>query len=284
MVSYSQYKRGLKDGTDDLNGFSPSIWADAQVELQLAEGTGFIFFDDFTTGTLTAEGGDHEWVITQQTAGTVVEIAGVGGILLIDSASGTADQGIEAQAYRSGVTTALHFIPTADTKMYFEVRLAIGDTPVGAQLFAGLSEIDTSMFASGANTSSNHLGFEMNALTQAGTAGTAGKANFYGEKADARNTAAAEVGLDVHEFTDAGTGGATVFADGAAWVKLGFIVDGVTDVRLFVNGQSTGDVIPTANVPILGLVPTLCLLSEGVSSADPTMQIDWIRVFQTRPR
>ncbi len=283
MVSYTQYKRGISDGTDDLNGFSPSVWADAQVELNLAEGTGFHFFDDFLEGTITAEG-HPEWIITNATAGTAAEILGIGGVILLDSASGTADQGIQIQAHRSGITTALHFIPTANTKMYFECRCAVGDTPAGVQFFAGLSEIDTTLFATGANSSANHIGFEANALTQAGTVGTAGNLNFYGEKAGARNTAAADVGLDVHTMVDGGTGGATVFADGTTWMKLGFIVDGTTDITVFVNGQKTGDVIATANVPILGMVPSFVCQSEGVSSADPTMQIDWVRVFQTRPR
>jgi hypothetical protein len=284
MPTYTRYRKGSAPGTaiasgDTDLGPSPNLWRDIPDYWWTTPEKGIGFFDDFIQGTTTAEGGDHEWVIAAAVAGTAADITSTAGIVALDSASSTADQGItQFQAYRG--TTTIPFKPAATQKIIFETRLAIGDGAVSyTQMFAGLSEIDTTIFATGANTSTNHLGFEMNALTQAGTVGTAGYANFYGEKAGTRNTAAANVGLDVHLFTDAGTGGAAEFTTG--WVKLGFIVDGITNCKVYVNGIYTGDIIPTANVPIVGMVPSFACLSEG--TADPIMQIDWVRVFLTRP-
>lgn len=277
MVAYTQYKRGLLDGTDNTNGFSPSIWADANVELKLSEGLGIEMFDDFHHGTETGAG-QPEWVIANATSGTAANILGIGGIVAVDAGSATDDQGVDQfQNYRT--TTNLPWVCTAETKLYYECLCAIGDTPELCQFFAGLGSINTAMWTSGANNSTDHIGFEMNALTQAGTVGTAGNLNFYGEKGGTRNTAIEGVGLDVFDVTDAGTAGATIFADGAAWMKIGFIVNGVTDITVFVNGERTGDVIPTANIPTVGLVPSFSLMAEG---SDAILQIDWVRVFQDR--
>lgn len=275
MPTFTEYKKGSADGgtADTDTRFSPSIWGNAPDLQGVHDGGAYLFYDDFLSGFITT----HNWIETSATTGTIATIIGEGGILLFDAAASTADQGQQAQGAMSTVSGS--FLPKAGTKIWFECRLAIGDTPSN-QFFCGLATQDTTVFATGANSTADHIGFEMNALTIAGTVGTAGTANFYGEKAGTRNTASANVGLDVHAFTDGGTGGATLFTTSGAFVKLGFIVDGVTDCTVYVNGQKTGDVITTDNIPVLGLVPTLLIQSEGTT--DPTMQVDWLKVLQTR--
>lgn len=280
MVTFVQYGKTASADTDDNP--SPSIWSDVPDLAALHDPSlGFGMYDDFVGGFTTAVNG---WLITAITSGNARGIAGLGGVARFDTAAATADAGMQAQYVGSGtsITTAVApFFPLAGTKIYFECRLGIGDTPSGCQLFAGLSEVDATLFATGDNTSANHLGFEMNQATQAGTVGTAGTANFFGEKAGTRNTASADVGLDVHLFTDGGTAQDTLFTTASTFVKLGFIVDGIDTCTVYVNGQLTNDVIVTANIPILGLTPTLLLHGEG-GSVDPSMQITFVKCFQTR--
>jgi hypothetical protein len=282
MVTYTQYRKGSDpsgENTDTDRWPSPNLWYDSKEWQANHAGQGQNFWDDFTTGIGTGS----QWIVTNATAGTAAGIASgaFGGFIALDSASATDDQGVQIQA--AATSSGGAFLPTAGTKLVFEARVGIGDTPIAtSQIFVGLAEYDATVFNAGANDTANHLGYEMNALTQVGTGGTAGYANFYGEKAGTRNTAAANVGLDVHLFTDSGTtdGESTLFTATNCFVKLGFVVNGVTDCRCYVNGAFTGDIIPTANVPVLPMVPTLCCLSEGT---DVVMQCDWVKCWQGEP-
>jgi hypothetical protein len=249
---------------DLSTGPSPIIWDSCPWESIVAGRVdGFVFFDDFITLLTTVD-----WTITQATAGTAAPSDAVGGVALLDCNSTTADQGIQMQ----GISEA--FQPLAGVTIFFECRLKVTDTIAGAQFFAGLAQEDTTVFAAGANTTDNHIGFEMNALTQAGTVGTAGTANFYGEKATARNTAAADAGLDVHLFVE------------DTYVKLGFVIDGITEARVYVDGADTMDRIVTANIPTAAagiMTPTFVCQNED-GATDPIVSLDWVRVAQLGPR
>lgn len=246
-------------GESSGRGFSPAIWGPLD-QLSIRYGTeGFDWSDQFlhyvAGGMYTA---------TAAVTGTAALLAGdEGGFLDLDSGSTTTDQGVQIQSLATIVK------PIAGRTIAFEMRAALRDqgaaaTPqLGTLFFAGLSEMDTTFFAAGANSSANHVGFEMNALTQAGTGGTAGSVNFYGEKAGVRNTAAADVGLNVQALT------ANTF------VKYGFVIDGVTNTKVFINGVYTADVIPTANVPIVAMALTVCCLTEVTNR--PLLRVDWIR-------
>ena len=242
------------------NGPSGLLWGDCPWNsIQSGRVPGVLFEDDFTSFLDTAI-----WTLTNATAGTLTQGDGVGGIALLDCNSTTADQG--AQMQLNGET----FQAAADRTIWFEARLKVTDTIAGAQFFAGLAQEDTTIMVAGANTVDNHMGFEMNALTQAGTVGTASTLNFYGEKATARNTAAANVGLDVKLLVE------------DTWLKIGFKVNGITDIRLWVDNASTGDIIPTANIPVdaVGILTPSFVCQNEDGSTDPIVSIDWVKIAQ----
>lgn len=229
-------------------------------------------FDDFYTYDET-----DIWTETAATAGTSeLDVLGQNGILKLDAASGTADQGIQTQAAEMTFTHQ----PVKGHWLLYEARVAISDTPSN-QFFAGLGTVDTSFFASGANSTTDHIGFEMNALT---VASDAGKALFVAEKGGTREST-----TNVHTFTDIGTsdlGSTDSDPDptSIAWVRLGFVVgyvNGASQVEGFVNGTRVGAALTTAAVPVVVLRPTFLMQSEG--SSDPVLYVDWVRIAQVQP-
>lgn len=239
-------------------GPSPSIWSGVPLDMLTVGIGGHYLFDDMKWFRE-----DEPWASDAATTGTVSTLAGSDiGEMLVDSAAGGADQGINVQF---GATLVK---PLANRKIYYETRIKVIDLVTEAQLFIGLSEIDTTIFASGENSSANHIGFEANATSIAGTSyGGAGKLQFFGEKAGTRNTPpTADVGLNVHTLVE------------DDYVKLGFIIDGVTECKVYVNGVFTKDVIPTANIPIVALSPSYACLGE--STSDPILTVDWVLLAQ----
>ncbi len=222
-------------------------WREAQDDPQIGYGyfNDFLFWDD-----------TDDFVKTAATAGTAAIVAGAGGLLELDAASATADQGIQVQH------TIGNILPAAGKDIWFEVSLSIADTPDKAQFFAGLALKDTTLFATGENSTADHIGFEMGATIQAG--GSAGKAQFYAEKGGTRGTVA-----DLHTFVDALVPN----------VKLGFLVRGVTSVTPYVDGVAQTALL-TANIPVAALVLSLACQSEGTN--DPIAMVDWVRAFQLR--
>ena len=150
-----------------------------------------------------------------------------------------------------GAVAASSFIASANSKIYYEARVKIADIgSTTCQMFAGLSSIDTSILASAANTSINHIGFEAINTTAMG---------FHSEKADTRASSAA-----VHTVVDDG------------YVKLGFIVDGLTKVTPYVNGVAKDAV--TTQLPIVGMTPSFVCHSSGTT--DPIVHVDWVACYQ----
>lgn len=210
---------------------------------------GFVIEDDFEGVPAATTGTVGKWVATAATAGTFGGIAGEGGLAECDSASGTADQGIQIQRHNASI------LPAANRKIWYEFRGKVIDLVTNAQLFMGLSELDTTIFAAGANTSANHVGFEANAVS---IAANPGKLQFEGEKAGARAEVANVKTLAEDTF-----------------FKAGFYINGLTDVTIVVDGVINGTKIVTANIPIVAVAPTFACLSEGAS--DPILTLDWMR-------
>lgn len=234
-------------------GLSQKLWADVDITTLVNNpAAGIFFLDDFVDTSISATAGAARWKSTQATAGTAVPLAGTGGLLELDSGSTTADQGIQVQLGGSS------FIASANTKLYFETRVKVIDTIDKCQFFAGLSEVDTSLFASGENSSANHIGFEMGATT---LAAVGGKLQFYGEKAGTRGTVASVK---------------TLAED--TWTTIGFRVNGVTSIDIFVDGEDFGTQLLTANIPIVNMTPSLLCQSEGTN--DPIVTSDWVACAQ----
>jgi len=199
----------------------------------------FLTFDD-----------ENKWVLTQATAGTAaLDVAAKGGVLLLDCNSTTNNQGVQIQL--GGAAGAASFIASAASKIYFEARVKIADIgSTTCQMFVGLAEVDTSVLASAANSTANHIGFEAINTTAMG---------IHSEKAGSRSSTAS-----VHTVVD------------DDYVKLGFIVDGLTKITPFVNGVAQTAI--TTNIPIVAMTPSFVCHSSGTT--DPIVHVDWVACYQ----
>lgn len=231
------------DNTFRGRSHSPQLWLPADLEeLRHGEG-GFLFEDDFLdlpTGKYTA---------TQATAGTFALTDAKGGVALADCDSTTATQGINIQL---GGTAGEIFIPDAEDIIIFEAYLKAADIATGPEFFLGLSVTDTTLIASSANSSANHIGFESvsddNVLL------------FHTESGGSRSSL-----TTVHTLVD------------DAWVKLGFRVTGTGLIEVFVNGSKFASTL-TTNIPTTEMRPSLVCQSSGTT--DPIVHIDWWKCAQ----
>ena len=231
-------------GANSGRGLSPGLWAKQPRDFQDLN-VGFGITDDFLTFD-----DENKWVLTQATAGTVaLDVAAKGGVLLLDSNSTTNNQGVQIQL--GGAAGASSFIPSATSKIYYEARIKAADIgSTTCQVFAGLAIVDTSVFASAANSTANHIGYEAINSTAVG---------IHSEKAGTRSSTAS-----AHTLVD------------DTYVKLGFVVDGLTSVTPFVNGVAKTAI--TTNIPIVALTPSFVCHSSGTT--DPILHVDWVSVYQ----
>lgn len=208
-------------------------------------------FDDFFTLNTVATTG--EWVSTQATAGTALVTDGHGGLVDLDSNSGTADQGIQLQRNKES------FVIPSDGILAFEARLKLVDLVTDTQFFVGLAVNDTTVFASGENSTADHVGFEMNATS---IAANPGKALLVSEVGGSRSSVA-----NVHTFAE------------DTWVRLGFLCEYRGRVTAYINGEPFATAI-TATLTGTELAPTFVCQSEG--NSDPILTLDNYRVVTTR--
>lgn len=193
------------------------------------------------------EATNGEYVLTQATTGTAAISTAAPGVLELDSNSTTATQGAQIQRVKSC------FLPASGKSIWAEFKFKIVDTFDKAEIFVGLSEIDTTIIAGSANTSANHIGWQC--VTDNGVL------LFTSEKAGTGTTAAC----------------ATIAED--TYIRLGFYYDGDADtVQQYVNGVATGTAIATANIPKVALFPSFVCQSGGVN--DPVMHVAGYRIIQ----
>lgn len=207
---------------------------------------GVLLQEDFVSYDATATTGDY--LLTQATTGTGAISTAAPGVLELDSNSTTSTQGANLQRIKSA------FIPAAGKDIWFETKLKIVDTYDKVELFAGLSELDTTLIGSSANSSANHVGWQC--VTDDGVL------LFSAEKAGAGATKAA----------------ATIAED--TYIRLGFRIIGVTEVEQYINGVLVGTNHVTANIPIVAIYPSFVCQSAGTN--DPIMHIAGYRCFQLR--
>jgi len=243
----SLYTRPQLKAASLRRGLSRDLWSQAPND-QIDSGAideGFGFIDDFLTFD-----DENKWVLTQATSGTAaLDVAAKGGVLLLDSAAATNNQGVQVQL--GGAAGASSFIASAASKIYFEARVKIADIgSTTCQMFVGLAEVDTSVLASAANSTANHVGFEAINTTAMG---------IHSEKAGSRSSTAA-----VHTVVD------------DAYVKLGFLIDGLTKITPYVN--SVAQTAITTNIPIVAMTPSLVCHSSGTT--DPIVHVDWVACYQ----
>jgi len=257
MGTRSNWKSGKHNFWDNQinTTFPGGVWATCPLTAMACDPTvAYEFFEDFMNwkGVAVATTAMAGWTVTQATAGAVTTSDSLqGGILVMDSDSTTATQGVQVQ-YTEGT---LPFIPVADQDIWFEVKLKVVDDAVLTEFFAGLSEADTSIISGSANTSANHIGWQC--VTDDGVL------LFSAEKAGAGATKASTTLVE------------------ATYVRLGFHVKGITSIDHYVNGVKIATSHVTANVPIVGLTPSFVCQSAG-SSSEPILYIDWVRCVQIR--
>jgi len=253
----SYWKNGVLNFYDaSINTtFKTGVWADCpSLAIACDPTVGYTFFEDFMNwkGAAIETTNMAGWTVSQATTGAAAySDTAQGGVVLLDSNSTTAAQGVQIQ-YTAGT---LPFIPVAGQDIWFECRLKIVDTYDKCELFAGLSAVDTSIIAGSDMTAANHIGFECHTDD--------GILLFGGEKAGAEATPVASN---------------TIAED--TYVRLGFKVNGVTSVAHYVDGVLIATSILTANIPIVGITPSFVCQSGGTN--DPIMHLDWVKCVQIR--
>lgn len=230
----------------DYQAFQAGVWANAPINEFRFDPSIAVLLDE-QWQSYDPEATNGEYVLTQATAGTAAISTARPGVLELDSNSTTATQGATLQRAKSA------FVPASGKSIWAEFAFKIVDTFDKAEIFVGLSELDTTLIASSANSSANHIGWQC--VTDDGVL------LFTSEKAGTGTTAAA---LTIAEDT---------------WVKLGFYYDGTADtIQQYVNGVATGSAIATANIPKVALYPSFVCQSGGTN--DPIMHIRPYRVLQ----
>ena len=119
-------------------------------------------------------------------------------------------------------------------------------------MFVGLAEVDTSVLASAANSTANHVGFEAINTTAMG---------IHSEKAGSRSSTAA-----VHTVVD------------DAYVKLGFLIDGLTKITPYVNGVAKTAITLVTAIPIVEMTPSF--VCKAGATTRPVLSIDWVACYQ----
>jgi hypothetical protein len=244
------YTKPMAKASSLRRGLSPTIWSQAPLtEISnggLTEGFGFI--DDF----LAFDDATARWLLTNATSGTaIVDPAAIGGALLLNAGATTLNQGVQIQM--GGEVASASFIASATSKIYYEARVkisTIGSTT--GQIFVGLSEVLATLFASAANTSTNHIGYEIFNTTAMG---------LHSEKGGVRDSSAA-----AHTVVD------------GTYVKLGFVVDGLTKITPYVNGVAKTAITLVTAIPIVEMTPSF--VCKAGATTRPVLSIDWVACYQ----
>jgi hypothetical protein len=207
--------------------------------------TGFAYGDDCT------QYDSGQWTLTQATTGTAALAVANYGVIELDSASSTADQGVQVQHLVSIPAIA------ANHAVRFGCRIKVTDTVDKAQVFAGLAITDTTIFASGVPGVTDYVGFML----------------------DAGDAAAKAVALELNSTSGSEEKSAavhTLVED--TYVVLEFEFDGVSTVTPYVDGVA-GTAITVSDPPEGALRPSFACLSEGTN--DPILSLDWWYVQTT---
>jgi len=233
------------------NSASGGLWGNAPLlAAAITDPESYVYlFDDFKDFN-DSDG----WVATQATAGTVASVQAEGGTIAVDCNSTTADQGMQIQS-NIGLPA-----PAADKTTYFEARVKVEDSIANAQIFVGLAAADTTIFASGAVSASDFVGWVQDAADIAASASKLRCQSSSGTVAESSTT-------DITNGT---------------YIKLGFRLNGVSTMDVFVNGTLTEvvDISGTNVAPETVLYPSFACLSEGTT--DPILTVDWVKALGER--
>jgi len=227
------------------------LWADCPLAAIAQDPSiATVIFEDFTNVDAATLAG---YTATKATTGTfALDPTQANGVALADCGATTQHQGINVQKLGNSI------LPAAGKDIWFEARVKVVDLIANIQMFVGLAGTDTTLMPNGAidSTNSEYIGILIP------TAG-AGVMTLAAAKATAADTAAY----------------AAIVED--TWTNIGFKVNGVTDIKSFLNGVVQADTILTASLPVTDiLTPTFVCQSDGTS--DPILHIDWYKCVQLR--
>lgn len=252
--------QGFTNGDGRCSVFDPTLsstytsglWRSCPLwEYQFDPSIGVLW--DFNATAYDAAATTGDWTLTQATTGTAVISTTVQGALLIDSGATTDNQGVNLQALKVGV------VPAANKSIWWESDFSVSAaTPpvTRLQLFVGLAASDTTIIASGAQTTNNRLGAQI--LDGALLVSTL--------TADKAGVAVTRTGPTLVDATR---------------IRIGGFYDGVADTfQFFVNGVASQAVVATANIPKLVVYPSIVVQSDATDR--PTMLLRTFRVFQLR--
>lgn len=237
-------------GTAAGQGPSPLVWKDCPVlDIMLNPELGFVYFDDFLgqVDVTTTDG----WTLTQvDTKGSIAgDATAQGGVLTVTSATGdSADDGINAQLINC------MFKPADGVKIFFEARVAMADAT--QQYYVGLAGVDATIIA---------VGVKDDVVDKCGFIHEDGTHTDDKISAICSRTSSEEVDEDVADNAD------------GVYVKLGFIIDGLTRIDYFVNGVNVGNCVDASDIPNAVMCLTFVAQYEN---ADGVMSVDWVRIAQ----
>lgn len=203
------------------------------------------FFDDFHVYAKAAD----TWILTAATSGTGVAGVKAGGVVTLDTGAATDGQGPQMQA------AGVDFFPATGKTLWFECRV----NPlvfITGDFFFGLAELDTSIVASSDMSTANHIGFQC----------------FTGDGILLVTSAKASVAVTPY------SAGYTLTA--ATYVRLGIVIKDATLATFYVNGVAVATTVATANIPVVGLTPSVSVHATGTDQQ--ILDVDYVKCVQLR--
>lgn len=229
-----------------------SLWQTAPLlEYLFDPSIGFMLDENFSAYDAAATTGDY--LLTAATTGTGAILTTAPGTLQLDAGATTAAQGANLQRLKAG------FLPAANKSIWAEFNISLTATtpPVTkGQIYVGLAASDTTIIASGSQSTNNRIGWQIE------TAGLL-QMTFTADKAGTATTKTGPLLVD------------------ATKIRLGFVYDGVADtLQQYINGAASGTAVATANIAKLVMYPSFVCQSDGTDR--PNLNIHGYRIFQLR--
>ena len=244
-------------GTAAGAGPSPLIWDESLwLEVMLDPTKGFGYFNDYL-GEIDITTTDGYTITTVNSGAISGSVTEDGGVLFVDSAgNNAADDGIQVQ-----LTNCL-FKPVAGRTIRFEARVKVNDNSALTGQFAiGLAGVDATLIAAGVvdDVVDKALWFHHGAST-----------------ADKMSVIAARTSAE-----DIDADKATTVDD--TYIKLGFVIDGITSIKWYANGVLVHTSAEAANIPNAVMCLSYVAQTEGAAK-DAEMSVDWVRILQEGAR
>lgn len=223
------------------------IWKDAPNPFLCDPADVFVYFNDFLSYLTTMEG-----LTTVGTGATVANQDAAGGVLLLTSS------GTDNQAALIKSTNEL-FSVSVGKKLYFEARVKIAELNVDdTNVFVGLTQ--------------GTIADAVPMLNNGGGIADDDSIGFY--KADGGTVwmAKSADGAAAYQSTNVNTRTAN-------WVRLGFVADPVL-AEFYIDGQKVAS--HSTTLPTADELMSLCIGVKCGSANAETMQVDWVKIMQTR--